>query len=295
MGAASGAILCVICCACILVGAVIAFFVWAIVTLVKSAPSNQSECGKDHGVWEFCLAVVIVMPMLGIVVNAIASFTKNNAVAAIPTIIGFAVTIWGIVILAYLGECEQYYQHSYPDLLLLFKIYVILSIVVIALALCFLGCAVCLLGTAVLTTGLPGMDTRSSGRPDGYSDLPGNDGNDSAKDERLRAAARDGRLIEVEQLLSGEGLSANVNARDPANGWAPLHYAAFHNHRRVAERLVAAGAKLDAETMDRERKTALRLAEEKGNDDVVAFLRSVGAFSYNDGGADLGGATMEFV
>ena len=138
MGAASGAILCAICCACIFVGAIIAFFVWAIVTLVNSAPSNQSECGKEHYVWEFCLAVVIVMPILGITVNAIASVTKNNAFAAIPTIIGFAVTVWGIVILAYLGECEQYYQHKYPDLLLLFKIYVILSIVLIAIGLCVL-------------------------------------------------------------------------------------------------------------------------------------------------------------
>jgi hypothetical protein len=138
MGAASAALLCAICCGCILVGAVIAFFVWAIVALVKSAPSNQSECGKDHSVWEYCLAVVIVMPIVGIFVNAIAGLTKNPALAAIPSVIGFVVTIWGITIWAYLGECEHYYQQTYPDLLILFKIYVIFSIVVLAIALCAL-------------------------------------------------------------------------------------------------------------------------------------------------------------
>ena len=138
MGPALWAFLCACCCGCLLVGLVIAFYVWAIITLVTAAPSNQSECGKSHVMWEYCITVVVFMPILGIVVNVIAASTKSTGLLAIPSVISLGLAIWGIVLWARLGECEYFYNHSYPDLFLLFKIYVIFFIVSISLGLCVL-------------------------------------------------------------------------------------------------------------------------------------------------------------
>ena len=138
MGPTFVALCCACCCGCIFLSLIIAFYVWAIVALTTSAPSTQSECGKLHFVWEYCITVVVIMPILGIVVNVIVASTQAAGLAAIPTLIGFAVAVWGVVIWATLGECDHFYTQSFPDLLLLFKIYVVFFIIILAVGLCIL-------------------------------------------------------------------------------------------------------------------------------------------------------------
>ena len=139
-GPAMMAILCGALCFCLFLGIFVAFFVWAIVTLVVSAPSKETECGRQHYMWEYCITVVIAMPILGIIFNAILAATKMPGLAVIPGIISVAITIWGIVLWSQLGECDSYYSHSQPDLFLLFKIYVVLFIVLYGLAGCCMVC-----------------------------------------------------------------------------------------------------------------------------------------------------------
>jgi hypothetical protein len=191
-GPAMWAILCGVCCGCVFVGLVIAFYVWAIITLINTAPSNQTECGKAHLMWEYCVTLVVVMPILGLAINVIAAAIKIAALLAIPSLISSGLIIWGFVLWGYLGECEHFYNQSYPDLFLLFKIYVIFFIVALCLACCIMCCVLCLFGMA-------GVDAvRGPSSNNGYSSVPGN----PSTDESLRTRAGEGDRDEVRSRCS---------------------------------------------------------------------------------------------
>ena len=137
MGPATAMIGCVICCVCILVGLIIAYFIWAIMTLVNSTSSMDTACGKHLYVWQFCLTCVVIAPILSSCVNLIVAASQSPFLAAIPMAVAVGVSIWGLVIWSQLGECDAFYSRTYPDLLLLMKIYNILAIILLST----LGCA----------------------------------------------------------------------------------------------------------------------------------------------------------
>jgi hypothetical protein len=129
---ASVLVIALVLCASLLVGLFIAYSVWTIVTLVESAPSKESECGRHHLMWEYSTMVSVVNPVLGIILIVIRDATQNMWLAAIPGTIGVAVTIWGIVLWSQLGDCNSYYTRFQPDLLLLFQINVVLLCISVA-------------------------------------------------------------------------------------------------------------------------------------------------------------------
>lgn len=91
-------------------------------------------------------------------------------------------------------------------------------------------------------------------------------------DERLLAAARDGR-VEVVRTLLQEGADVNAARGD---GLTALHLAAEGGHEAVADALVAAGAAVDAGTRIG-RYTPLHVAARGGHDAIVARLLEAGA------------------
>ena len=87
----------------------------------------------------------------------------------------------------------------------------------------------------------------------------------------LGYAAYYGDLCEVERLLAA---GANVNAKD-RNGITALMAASLEGHREVVALLLARGAEINARTKDGE--TALIYASINGDKEVVALLLAKGA------------------
>jgi hypothetical protein len=75
MGPASMSILAAVCCVCALLSLLIAYLVWAMITIVYSVDSANSECGVEFNLWVFCLTVVIIVPILGCVASCITYYT----------------------------------------------------------------------------------------------------------------------------------------------------------------------------------------------------------------------------
>lgn len=89
-----------------------------------------------------------------------------------------------------------------------------------------------------------------------------------AGDSALMLAVLRGHDKVVELLLAA---GAPVNH----DGWGPLHYAAFEGRLALAERLLAAGADVDA--LAPNKSTAIMLAARNGHIDVVRALLRGGA------------------
>lgn len=155
-----------------------------------------------------------------------------------------------------------------------------INVVLLSISFFVFICVICLgaafLGGAVASGGL--------GR-DGYTPMGGEESGPA--DEALRTAAREGNVEQVENLLR-EG--ARVDGRDAGNGRTALHFAAEGGHTAIAQRLVNAGANIDAEAGNGD--TPLHLARDKGA--VEDFLRQVGARDSNEGGGGAA-ATQEYV
>lgn len=95
--------------------------------------------------------------------------------------------------------------------------------------------------------------------------------------ESIHRAAYEGDVEEVRRLLmAGENVNAiATDARDTL-GMTPLHFAAWHGHRAVAEVLLASGADMEARTCWG--VTPLAVAAGEGNSpEVVQLLLSRGA------------------
>ena len=95
---------------------------------------------------------------------------------------------------------------------------------------------------------------------------------DSAAWSLLHYAAGSGSTDMTRLLLNK---SADVNAKENEGGQTPLHRAAGKGHTTVAELLIANGADVNAK--ENEGKTALSVAKDKGNTEIVELLRKHGA------------------
>ena len=84
----------------------------------------------------------------------------------------------------------------------------------------------------------------------------------------LHLAAWKGHTEVVKLLISH---SAQVNAIKNKYGQTPIYTAAYWGHPKVVAVLLCHSAGVDAETCGE--KTALQLAEEMGQDDIVDLLR----------------------
>jgi ankyrin repeat protein len=89
-------------------------------------------------------------------------------------------------------------------------------------------------------------------------------------DTALLMAASQGRTVVAERLLTA-GAALNPE------GWTPLHYAVFGGHEALTRELIRRGAQIDAYAPNR--RTALMLAAQAGNLELVAMLIELGARS----------------
>ena len=87
------------------------------------------------------------------------------------------------------------------------------------------------------------------------------------------SAAALGRTEALDAALVTSGV-VNSYAYD---GWTPLHLAAFFGHRDAAERLLAAGAAVDAKSANSLKNTPLHAAVAGGRRDVALLLIERGA------------------
>jgi ankyrin repeat protein len=85
----------------------------------------------------------------------------------------------------------------------------------------------------------------------------------------LHRVILEGKAKSVEYLVNKEKI--DVNACDPSNCEAPLHLAAYVGDGNIVKLLIKHGAKIDAK--DSEGKTALMIAEEEGNKEIVQLLK----------------------
>ena len=92
--------------------------------------------------------------------------------------------------------------------------------------------------------------------------------------EELQQASAAGDLDRIRTLLDA-GVDLNADFGAP-QGWSPLMHAAYHGHLEAVQLLVTSGAKLNAVEVDRW-GTALDIAEDAGQTEVVEYLKSIGA------------------
>lgn len=101
-------------------------------------------------------------------------------------------------------------------------------------------------------------------------------GDPNARDE-MKTTRLDGAAVsdmpEVAELLIERG--ADVNARDPETGYAPLHWAASQGNTEVAEMLISKGA--DVKAVDNLGRTPLHAAAACDYSAVAAMLIEKGA------------------
>ncbi len=88
------------------------------------------------------------------------------------------------------------------------------------------------------------------------------------------AAAALGRADVLEQLFAADPALVRARAYD---GWTPLHLAAFFGRRQALERLIAAGADLNAISSNALRNTPLHAAIAGKHTDVALLLIGAGA------------------
>ena len=88
-------------------------------------------------------------------------------------------------------------------------------------------------------------------------------------DISLLEAVFDGNIEAVKQAIAD---GANVNAKD---GGTPLHHAAGHGHKEIAELLISKGADVNAKNNDE--VTPLHWAADMGHKEIAEILITKGA------------------
>lgn len=81
-----------------------------------------------------------------------------------------------------------------------------------------------------------------------------------------RAAERGNRTVVGERVRAG----ADLNAPNPAQGWTPLHAAAYNGHKKLVAYMLTNGANANAQ--DADGNTPLHLAAGRGHADTTAAL-----------------------
>jgi ankyrin repeat protein len=99
------------------------------------------------------------------------------------------------------------------------------------------------------------------------------------------AAAATGRDLDLDAAIAADPAAVRAPAYD---GWTPLHLAAFFGHTRAVERLLAAGAEIDAVSENALRNRPLHAATAGGRVEVALLLLERGA---DPTVADAGGHT----
>jgi uncharacterized protein len=92
----------------------------------------------------------------------------------------------------------------------------------------------------------------------------------------LFEAAAAGEIERVERLLAGAGHPASIDAYS-ADGWTPLHLAAFFGHTKIAEALLARGADVVARSRNGNGNTPLHAALAGNHKFVAGLLLGSGA------------------
>jgi hypothetical protein len=258
-----------------------------VLTIFTTFTSTTTPCGAAYNIWAFCLAVVVVIPVLGCLTSIVANLSAMPGLMAVPPVINLAMAMWGMYLWSQMGDkCMMALEAGYWDLVLLFKINVILLSISLFVFICILCLGAAFLGGAAATggmgiggggggnVGLLGRGDGESGMQEGGGAAGGGRGHAatavSSKDQQLRTAAMLGHLPDVERLLR-EG--ASVSTTDATNGWSALHYAAASGRKEVVLKLVQVGANIDAATAQGE--SAMELAS--GHPSVEALLKSLGA------------------
>lgn len=85
-----------VCCICCLVSLFIAYVIWAVMTIVTSGDAANTPCGETYNIWAFCLATVIVMPLVGCILSLVANLGGIPQLMAIPPIINLGFFIWSL-------------------------------------------------------------------------------------------------------------------------------------------------------------------------------------------------------
>ena len=271
LGGFTWAICAAVCFACCLVSLLLAYVIWALITIFTSGDAVSTACGEKFNIWLFCLVTVIIMPLVGCVTSLVANLGGIPMLMMIPPVVNLFFFFWGFLMwVAIDTECMIFFEQSYWDLTLLFKINVVLLSITFFLLCCFLC-----LGVAVLGAG--GMGAQ-------YPQFAGGDDEDE-KDAGLRNAAAKGDADEVERLLND---GASHAAREKSSGNQALHCAAQAGRTEICRKLVEAGASIDDANLTGE--TPLALA--RGHADTEEYLKGLGARANT---AEAAASTQDYV
>jgi ankyrin repeat protein len=101
----------------------------------------------------------------------------------------------------------------------------------------------------------------------------------TARDDKgrtpLMCAAVSGTAATARLLIAKDGSAAHLDAATTANAETALHLASFYGKLDIVEALIAAGARVDAATLDG--KPSLAIARHNGHADICAALLAAGA------------------
>jgi len=244
------------------VSLLIAYIIWSLLTIFNSEDVAATDCGVQYNIWLFCLLTVIIMPLSSCVLSMIANLGGIPVLMAIPPVVNLGFFVWGFFMwMAIDTECMLFFESSYWDLLLLFKI----SVILLSVTFFVLCCMVCI-GAAMLGAGgaeaLPGFA--------GGAKTPGGDDEMDEKNLALRNACSKADVDEVVRLLRD---GAEVTAREKSTGNQALHYAAQAGRTEICKRLVEAGAQIDQINLTGETPMACA----RGHAETEEYLRSLGA------------------
>ena len=169
----------IVCFVCSVVAIVIACSIWAVVTIFDSADANVVPCAEDFNIWAFSMAFeifVIGMPSIACVICTSPCVTpwcelheyddiRVVVLAFISSCVTLVLAVRGVLLWSNMtSECHQYYEANYPNLLLLFKVSVAISVIFGVISFVWFALVTCVVA--------PKLRQLVSGTGAGYSDIP---------------------------------------------------------------------------------------------------------------------------